>query len=29
MTFLNDWLTNHILQSDMKYGAFLNAKGVK
>lgn len=28
MTFLKDWLNNHIRQSDKKYSAFLNSKGV-
>lgn len=28
MTFLCDWLRTHILGSDMKYGSFLNGKGV-
>jgi|APMed6443717190_1056831.scaffolds.fasta_scaffold84736_1 hemerythrin len=28
MYFLKDWLKNHILGSDKKYGPFLNAKGV-
>ncbi len=28
MTFLKDWLNNHIKQSDKKYSAFLNSKGV-
>jgi len=28
MTFLQDWLTNHILTVDQKYGEFLNSKGV-
>jgi hemerythrin len=28
MTFLRDWLKNHILGSDKKYGPFLNSKGV-
>jgi len=28
MGFLKDWLNNHILKSDKKYGAFLNGKGV-
>lgn len=27
--FLKDWLTNHILHSDRKYGQYLNAKGIK
>ncbi len=27
--FLRDWLMNHILQSDKKYTAFLNQKGVR
>jgi hemerythrin len=27
--FLKDWLTNHILKSDMAYSVFLNNKGVK
>ncbi len=28
MTFLKDWLNNHIRQSDKKYSAYLNSKGV-
>jgi hemerythrin len=28
MDFLKDWLGKHILDSDKKYGPFLNAKGV-
>ena len=28
MSFLTDWLKNHILHSDKKYGPFLNQKGV-
>lgn len=28
MTFLKNWLNDHIRQSDKKYGAFLNSKGV-
>ncbi len=28
MTFLKDWLTNHIRGTDQKYTAFLNSKGV-
>lgn len=28
MTFLRDWLANHILGTDKKIGAFLNEKGV-
>jgi hemerythrin-like metal-binding protein len=28
MTFLQDWLTNHIQTVDVKYGAFLNSHGV-
>ncbi len=28
MNFLRDWLNNHILGSDKKYGPFLNSKGV-
>ena len=29
MKFLKDWLTNHILSVDKKFGAYLNTKGVK
>jgi hemerythrin len=29
MTFLKDWLTNHIQGVDKGYGPFLNGKGVK
>jgi hemerythrin len=29
MDFLKDWLSHHILVVDMKYSAFLNAKGVR
>jgi hemerythrin len=29
MNFLKDWITNHILGSDKKYGPFLISKGVK
>ena len=28
MTFLKNWLNDHIVGSDKKYGPFLNAKGV-
>ena len=28
VTFLKDWLTNHILQTDKQYSAHLNAKGI-
>ena len=28
MTFLKDWLNNHIIGSDKRYSAFLNGKGV-
>jgi len=28
MTFLKNWLNDHILGSDKRYGPFLNAKGV-
>lgn len=29
MTFLKNWLVNHIQGEDKKYGAHLNAKGIK
>jgi hemerythrin len=29
MDFLKDWLCKHILESDKRYGPFLNAKGVR
>lgn len=29
MNFLRDWLTNHILKTDKKFGAALNKLGVK
>lgn len=29
MSFLKDWLVNHIQVSDKKYGPFLNEQGVK
>ena len=29
LLFLQDWLRQHILETDKKYGEFLNAKGVK
>ncbi len=29
MNFLKDWLTVHILGTDMKYGPYLIAKGIK
>ena len=29
MTFLQNWLTDHIMNTDKKFGAFLNSKGVK
>ncbi|MCE1188837.1 MAG: bacteriohemerythrin [Ignavibacteria bacterium] len=29
MNFLKDWLNNHILDTDKRYSAFLNGKGVK
>jgi hemerythrin len=29
VAFLKDWLTHHIQGMDQKYGAHLNAKGVK
>jgi len=28
MNFLKDWLSNHIQNSDKKYGPFLNGKGI-
>jgi hemerythrin-like metal-binding protein len=28
LVFLNDWLINHILDSDQKYADYLNARGV-
>jgi len=28
MTFLNDWLFDHILGADAKYGPYLNSKGI-
>lgn len=28
MSFLKDWLQNHILQNDKKYGPYLNSRGV-
>lgn len=28
MNFLKDWLQNHILQNDKKYGPYLNSRGV-
>lgn len=29
VSFVSDWITNHILQEDMKYKDFLNNKGVQ
>jgi hemerythrin len=29
MTLLKDWLFDHILVSDIKYGTYLNAKGIR
>jgi len=29
MSFLRDWLTNHIQGMDKEYGPFLNGKGIK
>lgn len=28
MNFLKDWLANHIMKNDKRYGPFLNSKGV-
>jgi hemerythrin-like metal-binding protein len=28
MSFLSDWLINHIMKEDKKYGSFFNKKGV-
>ncbi len=28
MPFLQKWLCNHIMQTDKKYGPFLNEKGI-
>jgi len=27
--FLTDWLNKHILETDKKYSAYLNSKGIK
>lgn len=29
MNFLKNWLVNHIMGSDKKYGPYLNSKGIK
>ncbi|MBF0100269.1 MAG: hemerythrin family protein [Desulfobacterales bacterium] len=29
MNFIRDWLTNHILKSDLKYGSYLRERGVR
>lgn len=29
MTFLSDWLKNHVKRTDMKYSQFFNEKGLK
>jgi hemerythrin len=29
MTFLKNWLTNHIQGADKKYGPVMNKKGIK
>jgi hemerythrin-like metal-binding protein len=29
LNFLRDWISNHILKSDKKYGEFLRAKGLQ
>ena len=28
MSFLSDWLKNHIMKTDKQYGPYLNGKGV-
>lgn len=29
MTFLKDWISKHIMGTDMEFGKFLNSKGAK
>jgi hemerythrin len=29
MNFLKNWLDKHIMETDQKYGPYLNSKGIK